>query len=77
MHTRVGRISLFLEISKRLVLYVCKIVRKKSCQNFRALDQYHLPQAKYMLHFNSSVKAIYAPMPDFLFGEIHAMASAT
>ena len=44
---RVGRISLFLEISKRLVLYVCKIVTKKSCQNFKALDQYlHLPQAK-------------------------------
>ena len=47
MLSRVGRISLFMEISKRLVLYVCKIVTKKSCQNLKALDQYlHLPQAK-------------------------------
>ena len=44
---RVGRKSLILEISKRLVLYACKIVTKKLCQNFKALDQYlHLPQAK-------------------------------
>ena len=47
VHTRVGQISLFLKISKRLVLYVWKIERRKSCQNFRTLDQYlHLPQAK-------------------------------
>ena len=42
MNIRVGWISLFLEISKRLVLYVCKIVTKKSCQNFKALGMLNI-----------------------------------